>query len=306
MPSFHPIGAVAKATHLSVHTIRMWERRYQAIRPERSSSGRRLYSDEDIQKLKLLKRAVEQGQSIQLIANLSIEELRALLSDASMPPPLGSEDATEAIEQCMAAIRAMKRERLSALLERAATVMGIQTFVEGLAAPLIRWVGEEWHKGKLSVAQEHLASSEIRHRLFTLGNAVASRNGARRLLITTPAGHVHELGAAMMMVIAARRGWAVTYLGPDLPAHEIAEACLIGHADAIALSLVFPADDEKTRQELRRLRSLVGDVVPILVGGQAAPSYQDVLREINAISVEALAQGDAALADLERRGRLRS
>jgi DNA-binding transcriptional MerR regulator/methylmalonyl-CoA mutase cobalamin-binding subunit len=301
MDALLPISAVAKATGLSVHTLRVWERRYGAVEPTRTTTNRRLYTQEDVRRLRLLKEAVERGHSIQIIARLTESELEELTQ--TRLPSSSTDEAREIVNACLEAVWGLQRERLAATLERAATILGVQSFVLNVVAPLIREIGEQWHRGEISIAQEHMASAEVRHRLFAIGSHIASRNGARRLLITTPKGHVHELGAAMMMVVAARRGWAVTYLGPDLPAKEIAEAYRIGHADAIALSLVFPEADENVRNELRSLRSLVGDLVPILVGGQAAHSYQDVLYEINAIVVGSLDEAEQALQSLETRPR---
>ena len=77
------IGAVAKLTGLSDHTIRVWERRYGAVETARAANGRRLYTSQDIEKLGLLKVLTEKGISIGKIANEEIDELRDRIGEVS-------------------------------------------------------------------------------------------------------------------------------------------------------------------------------------------------------------------------------
>ena len=85
------IGAVAKATGLTDHTIRVWERRYAAVVAQRAPNGRRVYGPAEVEKLGLLKRLTDQGLSIGQIADDSIDELRnraqSLSEFASAPLP---------------------------------------------------------------------------------------------------------------------------------------------------------------------------------------------------------------------------
>ena len=77
----YEIGSVSRITDISTHRLRMWERRYQNLKPSRTESGRRLYSSKDIQKLILIKNLLDSGHSIGMIAGLSIEELEKRISD---------------------------------------------------------------------------------------------------------------------------------------------------------------------------------------------------------------------------------
>ena len=90
---FFKIGAVARLTGVSVHTLRKWEERHGAVQPRRSEGGKRLYTDADIQRLVLLKRLVDQGMSLQSIAGCSFDQLSdrwARLSRAEAPLPLST------------------------------------------------------------------------------------------------------------------------------------------------------------------------------------------------------------------------
>ena len=104
------------------------------------------------------------------------------------------------------------------------------------------------------------------------------------LVVATPLGQRHELGALMAALSAAAEGWKVVYLGADLPAEEIAYAALETRAVAVALSIVYPPDDPRVLDELRRLRRALSDDMALFVGGNGASGYKTVLAEIGAKS----------------------
>src|ERR1051325_7182624 len=90
--SANPIQRVAERTGLSPHVIRIWEKRYQAVLPQRSQTNRRYYAEEDIQRLRLLKDLTDNGLRIGNIARLSLRELREMKETRRQ---LNNEDATE-------------------------------------------------------------------------------------------------------------------------------------------------------------------------------------------------------------------
>jgi methylmalonyl-CoA mutase cobalamin-binding subunit len=167
-----------------------------------------------------------------------------------------------------------------------------------VVAPLVQAVGERWSTGDLRPKNEHLATSVLRTFLGQqLGTARVGPDGAR-IVITTPAGQRHELGALLAAVLAEECGWVAVYLGPDLPAEEIAAAALDVGARAVGLSLVYPRGDAGTVGELRRLRTHVGTDTTLVAGGQGADSYAPVLDEIGALRTGDLGRFRAILADL--------
>jgi DNA-binding transcriptional MerR regulator len=85
----YSIGVVARRTHMHPETLRVWERRYELIVPERTDTGRRLYSEVDILKVSLVKQLTERGHAVSSVAKLPIDQLRAMLnaSGSVMPEP---------------------------------------------------------------------------------------------------------------------------------------------------------------------------------------------------------------------------
>jgi MerR family transcriptional regulator, light-induced transcriptional regulator len=293
----HPIGVVARRTGMKPDLIRAWERRYHAVEPGRTQTRRRSYSDADIERLLLLRRVVSGGRGIGQVAHLSNQELRALLADkpardvpvateAAVPAPPQEETADSYLTLCLSAARRLDVHDLERQLERASIALGRHRLLEQLLSPLMRRIGELWQSGELRPVHEHMASSVVRSFVGSLRAAYHAASGAPHLLVTTPVRQLHELGALIAAASAASDGWQVTYLGPDLPAEEIAAAAVQTGAKAVALGIVYPPDDALLPEELRRLRRLLSRTTELIVGGRAAVSYSAILDETGARRVE--------------------
>ena len=309
----HPIKIAANRSGLSPHVIRVWERRYGAVEPLRTETNRRLYSDEDIERLRLLHQATTNGHSIGNIARLSAEALNDLIgTDPPAPPfsapapaaaPLqtGAPDSIEArIERCISAIAQLDASRLEGELARAAVSLSQPQFLEMLVEPLMRRVGDLWRQGTLRVADEHLASAVVRTFVRGMQAAYQTSPNSPRIVIGTPAGQKHELGALMAATMATAEGWNVTYLGAELPAEELAGAVQQSGASSLGLSIVYPGDDPSLPTELARLRKLLGSEVNILIGGSAAADYLSTIEAIGALHVEGVAAYRQQLENLRR------
>jgi len=289
----HTIQFAARHSGLSPHTIRAWERRYAALAPDRTSTNRRLYSMEDLDKLALLNRAVQAGHRIGQIAALSVPELRNLLreTESSQAPHAEHTAATTSVsylEECLHAVAELDGGALEYGLTRAAALLGAVAMIDRVALPLLTHIGENWRDGEIRPAHEHMATAIIR---TFLGNMLASFQPsahAPRLIVTTPIGQLHEIGALVAAITAASEGWKALYLGPNLPAEEIAGAFHQTGARAVALSIVYPPDNPRLDHELGMLRERLGQATPIIAGGHAAKAYGATLRIIGAIQLQDL------------------
>jgi MerR family transcriptional regulator, light-induced transcriptional regulator len=274
----HPIRVVAERTGLTPDLIRAWENRYQVVEPYRTDTGHRLYSDEQVERLRILRQATLGGRSIGQVASLTTRELGELVREdeagrARAPrtpePEEFRPDSGELIDQALGATRALDPDRLDEILRRGALTLGTASFIRDLAAPLFRQVGELWHAGELRPAQEHLASTGVRKVLDWLARSSRLRGDRPRLVLGTPAGERHEMGALLAAAAAESEGWDVVYLGPDLPADDIAFAAIRTGARAVALSAVYAPDTDALEAELRELRERLPPQVLLLVGGAA-------------------------------------
>jgi DNA-binding transcriptional MerR regulator/methylmalonyl-CoA mutase cobalamin-binding subunit len=290
----YPMRLVAQRTGLSPHVLRAWERRYEAVTPERSETNRRLYSEAEIIRLELMARLTEAGNSIRQIAALSTTELETMAGALPSPTVTPSRSETSSpdqalLEEAWSCVVDLDSPALSKVLNRATVSLGISKFSADLIVPLIERIGTAWQSGEISAAEEHAASALIKEVLFTTSRPFAESTGAPNLVVATPAGQLHELGAVLVSCTARRDGWQVTYLGPSLPAAEIARAAIRNQSLAVGLSIVYPSDDPQLPAELLQLRQSLPDEVSILIGGRSAGSYNETAKEIGAKIVTDLA-----------------
>ncbi len=291
----YPIKVASQMTGLSVHVIRAWEKRYNVVDPDRTDTNRRLYSEEDIEKLKLLNDAVHNGHNIGGVANLSSIELKNLLSSnknnqEDFKESTSAVSSAEVIENVLSdgieAIKNYNSKKLETILLNASTKLTQPILIEDAIIPLVYKVGELWHSGEIRVANEHLASSAIRGFLYNLLESYSLNDSAPVLVSGTPRGQEHELGALVAGVVAASSGWRVVYLGANLPAEEIGAVASHLNARVVALSIVYPNDDPGLPRELRKVKQSLPRGVSIIAGGRAADGYLDVLDEIGALVVK--------------------
>jgi DNA-binding transcriptional MerR regulator/methylmalonyl-CoA mutase cobalamin-binding subunit len=304
--SLHAIKAVVRRTGLSVHVIRIWERRYGAVGPERTATNRRLYSDEQVERLLLLREITQAGQSIGYVAKLPTEQLKqlaaaAFASEATTTHALTSTSASPSfLENGLAAVKALDARALEQALKHAETTLGVQGMLQRVAAPLAQAIGSLWRDGTITAAHEHFASAVLRTHLAQAARPFATGANEPVLIVTTPAGQLHELGALLVGALAANLGWHVTYLGASLPAPEIAGAARQNRARAVALSLVYPEDDPRMEGELTRLHELLPPEVKLIVGGRAMGAYKATLGKIGALQATDLTHLCSTLDELRK------
>ncbi len=284
----YPMKWVAQKTGLSPHVLRVWERRYEAVSPARTASNRRMYSDAELHRLELLAKLTGAGHGIGQIANLPDEDLESMAAsiqreEVAEGPAMGVTSVEKSLQKAWGAVTSLDLDLLREVLERAGVELGDSALAEQLMVPLIEKIGSGWETGELSIAEEHAASAVIRELLFLNSRPYAESFSAPGIVIATPAGQLHELGAALVSSTARRRGWRVTYLGASVPAEEIARAVVRSHSQAVGLSIVYPADDPLLPDELRRLKRLLPADVALLLGGRSARGYYQLAEEIGAI-----------------------
>ncbi len=307
----HPIAVVRQRTRLSAELLRAWERRYGAVTPDRSPTGRRLYSDLDIERLRLLKQLTEGGRRISEVAGLPLQALQRLgqediagrLVGERAPAPATAGVRTQAqreqhaalLARALAAVADLDPRALRTVLGEAAVELNPALLREDFLAPLMVLIGQRWHEGSLRVVHEHLATAVVQSFVHALQQRPPLSETAPRLVAATLSGHRHELGTLLACATAADAGWEVAYLGPSLPAEEIAAAARQRQAQAVAIGLTVIDDIAFMQKELRWLRELLGEGVQLFAGGAAAADQGEFLASIGAILVPSLAEFSRSL-----------
>ena len=296
----HPIGVAAERTGLSPDVLRVWERRYQAVEPDRSEGRQRLYSDDDIERLRLLRLATLPGRGISSVVSFSTPDLARMVDEdaaarvQAAPSADGAPADAALIDEAIMRVHAFDAVGLDWLLRRSASELGIAGFIEQLAAPLLRRVGDEWHAGRLSIAQEHHATSLVRGVLIGALQAGNPPSDAPAVVVATTAGERHEVGALFVAALALAQGWRVTYLGADLPADDIVHAATSTNARAVAISVVA-ADAMRVVSELGVIRRALPPDVALIVGGSGSADVAPSLAALGIRVIDRFPQMDALL-----------
>lgn len=272
----YPIRAVARLTGLGIDTLRAWERRHNAVTPVRDERGR-LYTDQDVQRLRLLREVVSLGHSIGRIATLSDEELRRLAE-----APAQRDDARDTssrrtatpspidLESVMMAVETFDSVTLETEIGRAALLLRPPDLLTTVLLPLLKRVGDDWHSGRGTVAQEHFVSSCVRSVLGTVLRSHAQTPGAKRLLFCTPSGEMHELGTLGAALLAAASGLGVIYLGADLPATDLASSAAAAGADVVVLGVTGVSPANGIVEIVSAVAAALPPSMELWVGGPAA------------------------------------
>jgi methylmalonyl-CoA mutase cobalamin-binding subunit len=264
----YPIRAAGRLTGLPLETLRAWERRYEAVVPERGPRGR-LYTDAQIDRLRLLREAVEQGHAIGLVSRHDTAALRALVEHGRQPPPPAPPAAPwPVLAPVMAAIERLDAPAADAELGKLAALLAPRAFVFEVVLPLMRETGARWHRHEFSVAQEHLVSATLRHLLGALIRLHAPPGVAPTLVFATPAGELHEFGILAAAMLAASAGHGVLYLGPNLPTPDIVAAATGAGVRVVVLGLTAANHRNAAAHEIGLVAGRLPAPVELWVGGE--------------------------------------
>lgn len=275
------------------HVIRIWERRYEALTPTRTGTNRRMYCEEEIERLRVLGLLTKQGHRIGQIAQLetaSLDQLLQQISPADLaelqealettPKPKERETEADFVQQAIQAAKAYDTDQLRSLLQQARSLFGQRCMIHRVICPLIQQVGEAWQTGELRPSHEHLTTAVLREVLMIPAPGSQVAPSAPEVVVSTPVGESHELGALLVAASARDLGWRVTYLGPNLCTEEIAACAQARQARAVALSVVYPDRCPIIEEKLRKMRALLPQNTALLIGGRASASYASQLSDL--------------------------
>jgi MerR family transcriptional regulator, light-induced transcriptional regulator len=204
------IGELSKRSGVSPELLRAWERRYGLLQPTRSTGGLRLYSLDDLERVRRMRQHLADG--------FAAAEAAALVS---RPAPRGDAAAPAAAARELAeALDAFDEPRAQAALDTLLAAATVDALLTEAVLPYLRDLGDRWQRGDASIAQEHFSSSILRGRLLGLARGWGRGLGPLALLACVPQER-HDLGLIAFGLALHARGWRIAYLGADTPLETI-------------------------------------------------------------------------------------
>ncbi len=267
--SGYSIRVVSRITGLSADTLRMWERRYGFPKPERTSTGIRVYSQADVDRLTLVASALGAGFRAGEVIARDPAELRDLLA-SSLSPRVDAGDATPSVRSLLESLEKDDVEGLRAGLQQAVATLGPIGFLSQVAGPLTEQVGDAWAEKRIGVRHEHLFSAALSTQLRLLGVAWEMKKTGPVVLLTTLPGEHHGLGIEMAAVYLSIQGAVPRLLGVDTPVDEIVEAARELGARIVGLSVSAASERRTIPLQVRAMLVGLPSHVAIWLGGKAA------------------------------------
>ncbi len=267
---FSSISEVERDVGIAKETLRVWERRYGFPTPQRDNNGERVYPPDQVHKLTLVKRLLDQGYRPGKIMTLDMAGLAELGGKQVSGPAARGLDDPE-IAECLDLLRAHKLAELRQRLSQAMLTMGLQPWVLELIAPLTTAVGVAWSQGSIAVFEEHLFADMLQ---TVLRNAIVAATGQRnreldqpRVILTTVPQERHGLGLLMVEVMLALEGAHCISLGVQTPLADIVAAVESQQADIVALSFSSVTSPRAAVDNINELRTRLGEQTEVWCGG---------------------------------------
>ena len=276
------IAAVERDTGLSKDTLRVWERRYGFPKPLRDILGERLYSAAEVDKLRCIKRLLDQGFRPSKLIDSSTEELTKLL-ESPRDAVAGIRELPSELASILDLVKLHRSDALRGLLTQTLMKHGLQQFVAAIAAPLNQRIGEAWMRGEIGVTEEHLYTELLQNTLRSAINAYPIHGLRPKVLLTTLPGEEHSLGLLMAEAMLVPEGARCVSLGIQTPLSDILLAARSGEVDVVALSFSASYPVRHAVEGLTSLHGLLPEATALWAGGEGVRGRQRSLPNTRVI-----------------------
>ncbi|MPQ47057.1 MerR family transcriptional regulator [Marinifilum sp. N1E240] len=249
--SKYSIKDLEKITGVKAHTIRVWERRYAIIQPERTETNIRYYSDNDLKRLLNIAMLNDAGIKISHLAKLTSIDLEAKVMELSR----SNKVEAFAIEKLTMATVNFNEDLFESILSKSLLEQGMEDTITKVLFPFFERVGILWQVGSISPAQEHFISNLIRQKLFAAIDSCSGQRveNAKKIIFYLKEDELHEVSILFYNYIARRNGLRTLYLGQDLPFKDLISAVDDYKPNLIVTSFISPINSEALNKYLMNL-----------------------------------------------------
>ena len=266
----HRIHRVAKLTGLSKDVIRVWERRFELLKPTRGANRYRNYSDEDVALLRYLKEQLDAGGSIGELSKLGREELLGRARTNAPQASFVDNTFSRLLRELLSALDPFDRVTFEKRLNGAVAVVPFEDALHGILLPLQEQVGQLWHDGHVDIAIEHYVTKQIQQKIFSAMNQLPVAEFGAKVVVACPPGEEHDIAALTVAYRCRVRGCRVYYLGANVPIASLTSLCGKVEPDLTIISFPLALSEAQAAELVQALVHEVNPVSHLAVGGHGA------------------------------------
>jgi len=272
------IKTVASMTGLSTHAIRKWEERYHLIHPQRGPNGYRTFTEDDVQFLLYLKSQLTNGETIGQLAESGEAHLRQAMRDISYSNSDIPNQFEPESRKVIQAAQNQDHDTIQKTIVSWILQLGLEESMEVILFPLLRHIGELWHRGKFSISAENSVSRIIRLQLINALGKDSSRDKEQALIACVP-WDSHEIAPLTVTFLLQKRGWQATYLGPNVSFEVLQMALRRRHPDLMILSSTTEPDFQTGQSWIETMAHTFQPQCRVIAGGAGFRAFSNLLAK---------------------------
>lgn len=270
--NYYTIKDLEVLSGIKAHTIRIWEKRYGLLVPERTDTNIRFYTDKELRHLLNVSALVKRGHKISKVANYGEKRIQEeILKLNKQSGSLG-----DYIDQLVIHIVNYDTDNLNRLLDELTEKLGFEKLITELIFPLFQKIGIFWQIGSIFPAQEHLISNLVRQRIITAISEQKQGRVNKTVLFFLPENEMHELILLFSQYLAASRGYHTMYLGQNVPFEDLKSLMGNSGIDLVVTTFVNAMEAEELQKSIDAIAGLFSSK-KILVSGIQLQLHQPKL-----------------------------
>jgi DNA-binding transcriptional MerR regulator len=264
--SNYSIKDLEQLSGIKAHTLRIWEQRYDMLKPDRTDTNIRTYTDEDLKLVLNIALLKEHGYKISAIAGMSSQAVCQEVLHVS-EKKLSYPDQIHALTLAMLDL---DEERFEKIISTNTLQVGFEQTMIQVIFPFLNRIGTLWLSNSIGIAQEHFISSLIRQKIIVAidGQLPVRKEGGKKFLLYLPAGELHEIGLLFANYLIRSRNHKVVYFGQNLPFDELVFAHNVHNPDGIFAVMTTSPSSEDVQAYVYKLGATFPNTNILLTGHQ--------------------------------------
>jgi MerR family transcriptional regulator, light-induced transcriptional regulator len=276
----YSIQDLERLSGIKAHTIRIWEKRYKLLSPNRTDTNIRYYDDDQLRKLLNTCTLITHGGKISKVSKLSEDEISNKV-EALMMPDAKDEQLNVFINKIIESGLTYNNQLFESSFASASLRLGLYKCYRQVILPALVKLGLMWGKRTLMPPQEHFASNLIRQKLLSAIDGLdAPQADAKKYLLFLPEREDHEIGLLFAHYLIAKAGYNVVYLGQNVPTNSLELTIQQVKPDVLVLFVIRTWHKDELIPLMKSITSFHQNGKTILCGNR---SSIDIIKENKSI-----------------------